>query len=153
MKSMWSAVRLRALVPVAVGLLFVAVPACGSSGAARSGSSAASAAASGGAGIRTLAPKEASAAITGGRVVLDLRTADEFATGHLAGAKDLDFYQATFRSDLGKLDKDTPYLIYCHSGNRSGQARQLMAQLGFTDVVEVKGGIAAWTADGLPVER
>lgn len=141
----------RLLAVALTGLVLVAAPACGSSESAGTGAPTASA--SSPAGIRTLAPKDASATLTGGRVVVDLRTAGEFAAGHLAGAKDLDFYQSTFKDELGKLDRNTAYLIYCHSGNRSGQAREMMTQLGFTDVVEVKGGIAAWTADGLPVER
>ena len=130
----------------------VAVPACGSSGASPA-SSGSSATATTAAGVRTLEPKEAAATLGAGRVVLDIRTADEFAQGHLAGAKDLDFYQPTFAASLGELDKSTPYLVYCHSGNRSGKARAMMEQLGFQDVVEVAGGITAWTAAGLPTER
>lgn len=86
-------------------------------------------------------------------MVIDVRTADEFAAGHLAGAKEIDFYAASFKADLEKLDKATPYLVYCHSGNRSGQTSELMKQLGFTDVVDVQGGITAWMAAGLAVEK
>ena len=54
---------------------------------------------------------------------------------------------------IPEVDPDVPYVLYCRSGNRSGQTLSLMDQLGFTDVVEVGGGIQAWEAAGLPVER
>ncbi|MDH4144213.1 MAG: rhodanese-like domain-containing protein [Acidimicrobiia bacterium] len=86
-------------------------------------------------------------------VVLDVRTAEEFAAGHLAGAQLIDFYGDDFAQRIGELDRDAPYVLYCRSGNRSGQTRELMAQLGFREVYDVAGGIVAWKADGLPVER
>ena len=84
-------------------------------------------------------------------MLLDLRTPDEVATGRLAGARTLDFYAGTFDRDLAALDRATPYAVYCHSGNRSGQAVAKMKLLGFQDVVELDGGIGAWQAAGLPV--
>ncbi len=84
-------------------------------------------------------------------VVLDVRTAEEFASGHLDGAVMLDFHSPTFADDLATLDPDVPYLMYCRSGNRSGQTRAIMEQLGFTDVADVDGGILSWADSGLPV--
>lgn len=86
-----------------------------------------------------------------GLVVLDVRTPEEFAQGHLDGATSIDFYGPDFADRVAALDRDVPYLVYCHSGNRSGQARAIMEGLGFTDVADVGGGIAAWTEAGLPV--
>ncbi len=87
-----------------------------------------------------------------GLVVLDVRTSEEFADGHLADATMLDFYRDDFADRLAELDPDAPYLIYCRSGNRSGQTRALMEELGFTDVVDVDGGILAWDDAGLPID-
>jgi len=50
---------------------------------------------------------------------------------------------------MAELETDVPYLLYCRSGNRSGQTVELMTDLGFTDVAEVDGGIVAWEASGL----
>jgi rhodanese-related sulfurtransferase len=86
-------------------------------------------------------------------VVLDVRTPAEYQEGHLPDAALIDFYEADFAEQLAELDRDAPYLLYCRSGNRSGQARALMEQLGFTNVADVDGGILAWAADGYPVVR
>jgi rhodanese-related sulfurtransferase len=84
-------------------------------------------------------------------VVLDIRTPEEFAEGHLEGAVLVDFYAPDFAEQLAALDTDVPYLLYCRSGNRSGQALGVMEQLGFTSVANVDGGILAWSDAGLPV--
>jgi phage shock protein E len=84
-------------------------------------------------------------------VVLDVRTPQEFAEGHLDGAIMVDFYDADFADQLAELDPDVPYLLYCQSGNRSGQTTEIMKDLGFVDVAEIEGGILSWTEVGLPV--
>ena len=105
-------------------------------------------------GISTISV-DAAAAITDNPpadlVVLDVRTPEEFAEGHLEGAVLVDFYAADFAEQLAALDTDVPYLVYCRSGNRSGQALGVMEQLGFASAVDVDGGIVAWTDAGLPV--
>lgn len=105
--------------------------------------------------IETISPSDASALITAapaGLVVLDVRTPEEFASGHLAGAVNLDFRAATFGGDLAALDTEVPYVLYCRSGNRSAEAREMMRSLGFREVHEIAGGIDAWIEAGLPVE-
>jgi rhodanese-related sulfurtransferase len=105
-------------------------------------------------GISTISVDEAAAIVDNppdDLVVLDVRTPEEFAEGHLEGAVLVDFYAADFADQLAALDADVPYLVYCRSGNRSGQALGVMEQLGFTSVVDVDGGIVAWTGAGLPV--
>ena len=105
-------------------------------------------------GISTISV-DAAAAITDNPpdelVVLDVRTPEEFAEGHLEGAVLVDFYAADFAEQLAALDTDVPYLVYCRSGNRSGQALGVMEQLGFTSAADVDGGIVAWAGAGLPV--
>jgi phage shock protein E len=86
-------------------------------------------------------------------VILDVRTPEEFAAGHIAGAVNIDFRGTSFRSDLDGLDKDVPYGVYCRTGNRSGQTMQLMQELGFSDVTELSGGIVSWHDAGYPLER
>lgn len=87
-----------------------------------------------------------------GLVILDIRTPEEFAGGHIAGAANLDFYEPDFAANLDALDKDLPYFVYCRSGNRSASAIETMKDLGFTQVYELDGGIVSWAGAGLPIE-
>ena len=84
-------------------------------------------------------------------VVLDVRTAEEFAAGHIDGAVQVDFYSPDFADQLAQLDPTVPYVVYCRSGNRSGQTLPIMESLGFASASDVEGGILAWQASGLPV--
>jgi phage shock protein E len=105
-------------------------------------------------GLRTVPVEQFAAAIAAlpAPRLLDVRTPEEFASGHLAGAENLDFNaRASFEAQLAALDRNAPYAIYCRSDNRSGQALEMMRGLGFTDVVDLAGGIIAWQAAGRPV--
>ena len=86
-------------------------------------------------------------------VVLDVRTPEEYADARIAGAINVDYYAADFRDLVDELDKDTTYVLYCRSGNRSEDANRIMRDLGFAEVYEVDGGIVAWDGAGLPIER
>ncbi len=106
--------------------------------------------------FETIPPTKAAALIEDapeGLVVLDVRTAQEFAEGHLPGAVNVDFYASDFAEQLDRLQKDVPYVLYCRSGNRSGQTMPIMEQLGFREVHEIDGGIISWYAEGLPLEQ
>ena len=63
--------------------------------------------------------------------VIDVRTPEEYAEGHIDGAQLIDFYSDTFGDDIAALDPDGEFLVYCRSGHRSGQAVGLMRELGF----------------------
>ena len=80
--------------------------------------------------------------------VIVVRTPVEFADGHIEGAVMIDFYADSFAEDIAALDPDATYLVYCRSGNRSGQATALMAELGFEQVYDLDGGVIAWDAQG-----
>ncbi len=81
-------------------------------------------------------------------VVLDVRTPDEFAAGHLDGAVMIDFYSDDFAEQIAVLDPNASYVLYCRSGNRSGQAASIMKSLGFNDVADIDGGIMSWLDAG-----
>lgn len=106
-------------------------------------------------GLRTVAPEEAQAVIDGGEgvVILDIRTPEEFAEGHIEGAVNIDFYAPDFADQLAELDAAGSYVLYCRSDNRSGQAMPVFEDLGFVDVTEVDGGVVAWAEAGLPLVR
>ena len=86
-------------------------------------------------------------------VVLDVRTPKEFIAGHIAGATNLNFYDADFEKKLAALDKSQPYLVHCAVGGRSAKARELMKTLQFKSIYHLEGGIKAWEKAGKPVER
>ena len=81
-------------------------------------------------------------------VIMDVRTDDEFSTGYIGGAVNIDFYMGNeFISEIDKLDKSKSYFIYCKSGARSGQTCELMKQKGFKKVYNLEGGILGWTGE------
>ena len=86
-----------------------------------------------------------------GVVVLDVRTAGEFASGHIENAINIDVESSDFDSQIAKLDKKVEYAVYCHSGRRSGIATEKMAKSGFEKVTNLNGGIQAWQAAGFPL--
>lgn len=86
-------------------------------------------------------------------VVLDVRTPAEFQSGHIAGAKNIDFNADAFADELGKLDRQTPYLVHCAAGGRSTRALSVLRQLGFRSVTHLDGGFNAWTEAGLPQQK
>ena len=88
-----------------------------------------------------------------GLVVLDVRTPEEYAAGHIAGSENLDFYAPDFLDRLDGLDKETPYFVYCRSGNRSATTIDAMRDLGFTEVYELGGGVVTWAEAGYPLEQ
>lgn len=82
-------------------------------------------------------------------VLLDIRTVEEFESGAISGAKNIDWYDSNaFQSEISKLDKNQPVYMYCASGNRSGQALELMNRMGFKKVYHLQGGIGAWRRAG-----
>ena len=86
-------------------------------------------------------------------IYLDVRTPAEVARGHVPNASVIDFYDPKFRVKVDLLQKDKPIFVYCASGKRSGAAAEMMVQMGFTQVYDLEGGIAAWSNEGYPMER
>lgn len=76
-------------------------------------------------------------------ILIDVRTAGEFASGTVSGAKNIDVMSPNFKSAINKLDKNREYFLFCRSGNRSAQACDLMSKEGFK-VHNLKGGIDEW---------
>jgi rhodanese-related sulfurtransferase len=83
--------------------------------------------------------------------VLDVRTPQEFAEGHLRGAVNLNVMAANFEQQVAGLDRGKHYLIYCRTGNRSARAVQTMTRLGFTRISHMNEGIVAWQAKRFPL--
>ena len=86
-------------------------------------------------------------------VVLDVRTPEEYAAGHIAGAKNIDFTAPDFATKVEGLDKTTPYLVHCAAGGRSGKTLELIKEKGFVAIYHLNGGWKAWEKAGKPVEK
>lgn len=82
-------------------------------------------------------------------LLIDVRTADEFATGHIHGAVNIPLQSIQDR--MSEIPHDLPVIVYCHSGNRSGQAARALVDAGYTNIQDL-GGINAWTEQGYPIE-
>jgi len=86
-----------------------------------------------------------------GVVTVDVRTPAEYAAGHLDGATNIDAEAPTFDAEIAKLDKNSTYTVYCHSGRRSGIATETMSKAGFTHVYNLKGGYPDLVSAGAKV--
>lgn len=86
-----------------------------------------------------------------GVIILDVRTPEEFNAGHIANAININMADSNFSSEVSKLDKNATVAVYCRSANRSAVATDEMAELGFTDMYDMQGGIIDWQAAGGPV--
>lgn len=76
--------------------------------------------------------------------IIDVRTADEFADGHVKGAKNINIQNKNFELIANDLDKEKPVYIYCRSGMRSAKAGKALEEMGFKEIYDLKGGILAW---------
>jgi len=83
-----------------------------------------------------------------GIVILDVRTPEEFAQGHIAGSININVESPDFTSKVEQLDKSQTYAVYCRSGRRSGVATQQMESLGFTSLYNMNGGVIDWAGAG-----
>ena len=85
--------------------------------------------------------------------ILDVRTAKEFADGHVAGAFNIDVNQADFTQKIDELDRSKTYIVYCRSGRRSSKAVCIMSAKGFKNLYNVSDGFVGWNKNGLPFEK
>lgn len=102
-------------------------------------------------GFRSLTAEEYAKAIEDTTVVrLDVRTAEEFAAGHIANAVNIDVLQPDFESKaVAMLPKDRTIAVNCRSGKRSKNAAKILVKNGFT-VIELNAGFNDWVAKGMP---
>lgn len=85
--------------------------------------------------------------------LIDVRTPEEFADGHLKGATNIDFNGPDFAEKISELDKDGEYTLYCRSGRRSGLALEAMKAAGFTKVTNAGGVEQASKTLGLDIVK
>ncbi len=85
-------------------------------------------------------------ASTGAQLV-DVRTPQEFAEGHLKNALNVNYNADDFAEQIAKLDKTKAVYVYCRSGGRSGSAVRQMQEMGFTEIYNMDGGILSWKGE------
>ncbi len=85
--------------------------------------------------------------------LIDVRTPEEFADGHIANATNVDWKSDDFAAKVSTLPKDGNYVLYCRSGHRSGEAQEAMSKMGFHNVASMTGGITAWQNGEMPVVK
>lgn len=88
-----------------------------------------------------------------GALLLDVRSAEEFAAGHLIDARHIALDQLDSSTDSIKKYREKPVVVYCEMGARSAQACKLLKAKGFTTVFSLEGGLAGWRKDNLPLAK
>ena len=78
--------------------------------------------------------------------LIDVRTPNEYTSGKIMEAKNINWNGTNFISEVEKLDKTKPVFVYCKVGGRSAQAASKLAELGFKEIYNLEGGIDAWKA-------
>lgn len=86
-------------------------------------------------------------------IIVDVRTPEEYAEGHIENAVNIDFNSDAFNDEISKLDRNKTYLIYCRSGNRSSRALDVMIGLDFVEIYHFYEGIIGWNNAGYPVVK
>jgi rhodanese-related sulfurtransferase len=100
-----------------------------------------------------LAPQEVIRLMNQGATVLDLRAADAFAAGHISGARHFEAGQIGSAGEALKKYKERTLIVYCDRGMTAAGAVRTLVQQGFTKVFNLRGGLAAWRAENLPLAR
>jgi len=85
--------------------------------------------------------------------IIDIRTPDEYATGHIPKSFNIDFKADNFEDELNTLDKNKTYLVHCRSGGRSSSSLNTFKKLGFKHIIHLDGGMMDWGREQLPVKK
>lgn len=104
-------------------------------------------------GVGAVSPQDAVRMMNQGATLLDVRSAEDFAAGHIRGARNLPTERLAEGLDGLKRLKDRPIIVYCERGVSATAAMRQLVQQGFSKVVNLRGGLSAWRAEQLPVAR
>ncbi len=85
--------------------------------------------------------------------LIDVRTPEEYAQGHIEGAVNIDFRDEDFKKLVSQVDKSKPVAVYCGRGGRSGKCSAYMKKAGFTKIYDLDGGITEWKFKGKQVSK
>ena len=88
-----------------------------------------------------------------GVTIVDVRTPQEFAEGHIEGAVNIPVELPDFMDQVSQLDPSGTYAVYCRSGNRSQPAVAGMSSVGINGIYELESGTTGWTSEGQPLVK
>ncbi|MDO5607316.1 MAG: rhodanese-like domain-containing protein [Capnocytophaga sp.] len=86
-------------------------------------------------------------------VLIDVRTPEEYAAGHLEHAVNIDFYGDDFLKNFEQFDKTQPIYIYCKIGRRSGMTVKELENIGFQNIINLEGGMTRWNEHQKPTGK
>lgn len=105
------------------------------------------------AGYASVSPEQAVRLINDGAFVLDVRSVDEYRTGHLSNAKNVPVSDLAQKLESLAAHKTDAVLVYCASGMRSARACGMLVKAGFSNVNNLSGGITSWKSANLPLAK
>ena len=81
-------------------------------------------------------------------ILVDVRTAEEYESGHIQDAVNFDFYSESFQNDILTLDKNSSIILYCRTQNRSTKTANYLKENGYKEITVLEGGITSWVKNG-----
>jgi len=81
-------------------------------------------------------------------ILVDVRTVEEYESGHIQDAVNFDFYSESFQNDILTLDKSSSIILYCRTQNRSTKTANYLKENGYKEITVIEGGITSWVKNG-----
>ena len=81
-------------------------------------------------------------------ILVDVRTAEEYESGHIQDAVNFDFYSESFQKEILSLDKSSSIILYCRTQNRSTKTANYLKENGYKEITVLEGGITSWVKNG-----
>ena len=81
-------------------------------------------------------------------ILVDVRTTEEYDSGHIQDAVNFDFYSESFQNDILTLDKSSSIILYCRTQNRSTKTANYLKENGYKEIIVLAGGITSWVKNG-----
>ena len=97
--------------------------------------------------VEVLEKPKYQALVEKGYTIIDVRTPEEYAEGHIQGALNINVKSESFVTEIENLSKSDTLLVYCRSGRRSLYAAQVMVSFGFQKIYDLEGGFLNWESD------
>ena len=81
-------------------------------------------------------------------ILVDVRTIEEFESGHIQDAINFDFYSESFQKEILSFDKNSSIILYCRTQNRSTKTANYLKENGYKEITVLAGGITSWVKNG-----
>ena len=81
-------------------------------------------------------------------ILVDVRTIEEYESGHIQNAVNFDFYSESFQKEILSFDKNSSIILYCRTQNRSTKTANYLKENGYKEITVLAGGITTWVKNG-----